>query len=287
MFKSEQPGIFGTLLEKWRDWRQPLRDRDIISTQKENLYMPKLGRFSREAQDDLYTIGEGLATYAHDQDIQQMIYLDRNCRLAYIPVEEYWGSTYPNEPHPAFYFINPRGMLSIEKLAEEAAPEKTWERTYNLRQWASDDPMHENNFMRLKDIRSKADIQTELARAITKGKIDTSLATLIVDTCLHWGLSMSPVLDMLQDAGFTNLRVAVISAGVNTSNIKPDYAVFAGVAAGRCNPMGKESAISKTFSSIHSQASRKGDRDAYNLRREIRDIMKRQIAYRQNLPDRQ
>ena len=128
----------------------------------------------------------------------------------------------------------------------------------------------------------RADIQAELTRAIGKGKLDKSLPTLIIDTCIHWGISMAPVIDMLQDAGFKNLQVAVISASRNSSSIKPDYAVFAGVAAGDCYPLSQEPAIKKTFSSIHSQASRKDDKDAYNLRQEIRDIMKRQIAYRQN-----
>lgn len=51
-----------------------------------------------------------ISEYCHNNDIKNIILIDRSARLAYIGIKEYWESNYWNIKKPNMYFLNPENL---------------------------------------------------------------------------------------------------------------------------------------------------------------------------------
>lgn len=77
-----------------------------------------------------------------------------------------------------------------------------------------------------------ADIEAQLPK-LAEQKAE---GTLILDTCIHTGKTMLPVLGALREAGFSNVRTAVVNDRENNSGFTPDAILLKKTPQGMCYP---------------------------------------------------
>ncbi len=77
--------------------------------------------FKREdVREGIYEFSSGLAKYLHDQNIPNVIFLDRSPRPLWVGLDEYWKLNYKKEkPRPNIYFVNPDAFDVVERATSE------------------------------------------------------------------------------------------------------------------------------------------------------------------------
>lgn len=60
-----------------------------------------------------------MSRYLHDQNVPNMIFLDRSPRPLWVGIDEYWKENYNHKPRPSIYFVNPSGFDSLAKAKRE------------------------------------------------------------------------------------------------------------------------------------------------------------------------
>lgn len=124
-----------------------------------------------------------------------------------------------------------------------------WEKTHG------DKPGPDYYFVNPDGFRDQRDIEKRLEtehRRLARHKQDT---VLLVDTCMHSGSAMKPVIEGLQKGGFQDVRIAIASNRRNTSGITPDLVMLEYSPAGLCFPFGYNPSEVKKGSRLHSEIS--------------------------------
>lgn len=207
----------------------------------------------------------GIALYAHDAGIESIVLVDKAARPAYVGLLHAWRAFYPDEPRPLVCFMNPLGVQPSDQLAPVRRARGTDEVTA-----AGVD-------LRIEP-RSEAEVADEFEQTYRELLRRRDLPLLVVDTCLHSGESVRPVLDRLHASGFADVRLGVADYQPygRTPTGLPDV-VFGGEAtAGNCYPFGyRDRLVTKTFDHVTSRSSQHPAhrREGRELRVEAREII--------------
>jgi hypothetical protein len=154
--------------------------------------------FTPEESESIYKISKAAVEYADKEKVKALVLVDRAARLLWVGFKEYWALTHDkDERAPQIFFIEPDGFQDMYYLPKELAKEKLEK---------------EHPFL-------------------SKLKEDKIL---VVDTCVHTGNHIGPVLDGLEGNGFKDVLFAVMNETDNFSGIKPDK-VFANDTVRTCN----------------------------------------------------
>jgi hypothetical protein len=122
-----------------------------------------------ESRADIVDISERLAEHLKENNIENVILLDRSARPAYLGLVKVWRKKFPNKKRPNIYFVNPDGFKTeIHTCTDSEKSEKDV-----LEEFQKNYP----------------------ALAGNKGKV------LVYDTCIHSGDTVVPVIDTLRANG--------------------------------------------------------------------------------------
>jgi len=223
-----------------------------------------------EAQRDIYEISQAVSDYlcglqreAHQP--ANLLLIDTSARAAWRGIVTYMDTMYHNVEKPHIYFVNPRGMKPSgeERMGlifpNEAAMQET------------------DNPGLLKDVRTAEEIDLDLLRTYPRLVKQKLAPTLVLDTCMHTGDTMKPVVETLQRTGFTDVRVGVMSNHRNRSGVPIDFVALPETPHYSCHPFYYEGVVSKQFGPSHSVRANSSYADrmhARQVRTEINQIIK-------------
>ena len=211
-------------------------------------------------------IGKNIASYMHDRGLQDIVFVDRAARPAYISLKENWRHMYPNDPIPNIYFMNPKGFKSKDKPSMN-----------------SESLLFEflGSFIKGEEVENPSLMRTEKeiaeeARKIYKKLLDKpNKHILLYDNCIHSGKSVKPIIDTLTGMGL-DVRLGISSDNRNSSGINADLVCLDTVPKGSCYPFDKDQLVSKTYSSVTSKPSIGEDRIIFS--RQIRKEIKKAVT---------
>lgn len=127
----------------------------------------KKGSYIEKDQWILYCyITHKISEYCYENNIKDIILIDRSARLAYIGIKEYYTHKYWDQKRPNIYFINPEKIIRDDDLKCQFI----------------------NKFKNTNMINNKKD------------------PILVFDTCMHTWNTMLDVITFLWDIWFTNIK---------------------------------------------------------------------------------
>jgi hypothetical protein len=218
----------------------------------------------------LVTIVKNTATYLHDNKIKNFVLMDRSARPAYIGVREAWRRMYPDEPMPDIYFLNPTGFVNSDIF--HSMGETGLSKGFEI---VMDGLRKENDIARIDPTgpRTQEEIEGEFKQTYRRLLGNKSEPTLIFDTCIHSGDSIRPVRDSMRGMGFDQLRVGVVDAGRNESEIHPDFKALNTKPLGVCFPFDHDRVVERRFNA--STSLRNDDPVAIETGADLRSEIKR------------
>lgn len=236
---------------------------------------------TKGSREDIYNIGKNLASYVHESEIPNVVFLDRAARPAYLALREYWHYAYPQEKLPHLYFMSPKGFETPEDLVEPgpSGMPRLMEDLYKAseRGEAIEDPYHARKY---------DDIMKDVENTYRRLVKDKEKPVLLFDNCIHTGDSVGFIGDTLADMGFEDVRVGVASEDRNFSGIHPEFRALPYVSEFHCYPFDQDSVIEKTYASVTAKRSNEPGAQEYAnaLRDEVRRVMKEQIQLHSQQP---
>ncbi len=78
-------------------------------------------KFKQNRLDAMPEIGKSICDFCVDNAVENVIFLDRSARPAYIPFKEQWKKNYPDKQRPSMYFVSPKIMEQYGVGEEEVA----------------------------------------------------------------------------------------------------------------------------------------------------------------------
>ncbi len=189
-------------------------------------------------KDEMVSISTSLAKYLHENNIQNIVLLDRAARPTYVGLTEAWRMLYPDERRPGIWFVNPdiaRDRLGPAEAAKEL--KETYPRLMKMR----DSPV------------------------------------MVFDLCSHTeDGSLFSASRMFQEAGFKDIRTGLaqppeIEYNSSTAVANHDFVALPHIAEAFCYPFGKD-VMTKKGHSVKPERNEFGKHVAYarELRAEIR-----------------
>ena len=183
-------------------------------------------------------IGDAVAKYMHDNNIPNIMLLDRSARPTYMTLKNSWKKNYPNEKCPNIYFTNPSGYDTDKPLSELASE-------FNK-------------------------IYTGLAK-------NKEAPVIVFDTCMHQGNHITPVEQTMTAAGYNNLIVGLAQPKHNKENLlNLDFTALNHSAGGGCHPFGRYDLVSKQGIKMLSQPN-PATEWAHGIRKEMNAVFSGQI----------
>lgn len=242
---------------------------------------PKTYEFfgTERSRQELFSYIKTIADFLKENDIADIVLLDRSARPLYVGLREYWKSQYPDSEMPGIYFLNPKGFVSQTSLT-------LWDYAKFGEQYENE--TFEDSKELPSTVRAERDIDQEIQASMNGLYKDKNKPIMIFDTCIHTGSSIEAVQSKLQQHGFNNLMIGSITpASIDVQSaiqyiltsgrqpIREDFAATDSTPEYGCYPFYKDRMVQKTFSSIYSQ--RQPDehmrRQAARLREEIKLIV--------------
>ena len=220
---------------------------------------------SPQEREELFNYCKSISEYLREEEIPNMVIIDRSSRPLYVGVREYFKTKYKEEKTPNIYFMNPKGFKAKEYLDSEDISQ-----IIHLCKKKGD--IGESS----KQVQNEEDISKEFKDVYKNLINDSDKPVLVFDTCSHTGASLYPIVSALKENDFADVRVGTVTPPDENSYIKSDFiATKDKPSHGCCFPFGKEKAIEKTFSHVYSLVSKnKEDREhSLKLRHEIKQIM--------------
>jgi len=194
--------------------------------------------FDEEMKEEIISIGNNLAKYLFQNDIHNVMFLDRSARPGYIALKGAWKKKFPNVPAPNIYFTNPEG--------------------YNT-----------NN-------RSTKEIQEEFDRVYKRLAADKNAKIMLFDVCMHHGEALGPVFDFLKKAGYTQVVVGLAQPEDDRffNKIPIKFLALKYPSASSCYPFSKDYLIEKNRTSVLSFVTKnQGDKEhSIQLRKELSSL---------------
>lgn len=221
--------------------------------------------FGQHGAQEYYQLSREITTYIHDEGIRSVVITDKAARPAYIGLTRCWRALYPNEDRPLINFMNPLGLQPVEDVPLIKRVRGAVE---SIRTGLSNVPIA---------ARTADDIAKEFRTTFTELLTRKDDPLLVLDTCLHTGESVLPILSQLLRNGCADVRIGVVGYTPMSRPLVlvPDIVFRPEGAVEDCYPFGfREQMISKTFDHVTSVQSSKIDRAAGQaLRAEARAII--------------
>jgi hypothetical protein len=189
---------------------------------------------------EVVDIVTSLARHIHDKSIENIVFLDRSARPAYLALIKSWNQLYPDEKRPGMYFVNPKGFDTCYRKEDEI-------------------------------IREFKDVHEFLMK-------DTEKPILVFDICVHSGLSVSRVAKILTKVGFQKVNIGSIyspNSSYHTSNTpQMSFSALPEEVPDRCYFFDKDTGIEKKGNSVLSSKSpaRRAIENSLKIREEITSI---------------
>ena len=243
------------------------RDMERFAEESENRGEYEFFKYE-DAREEVFKFSKSIAEYLKENDIKDLVIVDRSSRPLYVGVKEYWKDVFPDVPMPNIYFVNPKGFNSVDEI------EKSKIQYANTAAYLNGDPLEQ-----LDEARTKMEVMEEFKDVYPKLLKDKEKPILIFDTCIHSGDTLFPVTKTLEDLGFTNVRVGSVNPSDKGSVVKTDFYITEKEPEKGCYPFDKDRMIEKTFEHVYSKPTRNpGKRDDGNiLRGEIKRIMREHL----------
>lgn len=220
-------------------------------------------------RQELFDFSKKIAEYLREENIPNLVIIDRSARPLYIGIKEYLKTRYPDELKPNMYFMNPNGFKAKEEVSD-------YEINSIIRRCLNNEDLAES----AQQVRSKEEIFKEFESVYKKLMVDKDEPLMIFDTCIHSGSSLEPIKKAFDQAGFSDIRVGAINPAQLGAKVKTDFHVTTKRAEKGCYPFDRDRIIEKTFDHVYSKVTndQKKREKSIELRREIRNIMKDYLA---------
>jgi hypothetical protein len=241
---------------------QFLNRSEQSSTESEPIY--EFFKYEDERKQ-LFQYCKSVTEYLHDNQVPNIVIIDRSSRPLYVGIIECWRQLYPEEPRPGIYFMNPKGF----KSKEDVDPDDLWE--MYLESEAKDDKPEQNL-----PTRSREEIIAEMEEVYSELDNDKEKPLLVFDSCIHTGDSLDPVVKSLRMSGYKDVRVGSINPAERNAKIDTDYHITRVRPEKGCYPFDRDRMIEKTFDHVYSQATPDQEKRQRSgtLRKEIKQVMK-------------
>jgi len=230
---------------------------------------PKFGRKNKieytdfptpEERHDIYEFSKELSRYLHDEQIPNVMFLDRSARPAWVGLDEYWKTAYPQEKRPDIYFINPDGLIPQNR-----------DTTVNLGGViiVISNDLNNDEFARELKGRQFQEKYTRL-----EGQKDQPIA--VFDTCMHFGSTATISMEFLRKNGFKDVRLVIAdNERVSPFAPIPDASLYGKAKRITCYPFGQGASGVKKTGEVSSSYDEDADREkVVRVREEIREIIK-------------
>lgn len=222
----------------------------------------------QEARNDIFEFSKSIAEYLKNEDVQNLVIVDRSSRPLYIGVKEYWKDAYHGLPMPNIYFVNPKGF----KNTDEVNP-------YALEYTNLDGSLKGDKYESIDKARTKDEVMEEFENVYPKLIKDKEKPILVFDTCIHSGNTLLPFTSTLEELGFTDVRIGSVNPSEEGSSIETDFFITRRSPEKGCYPFDRDRMIEKTFEHVYSQPTKdlQKRRAGNQLREEIKRIMQERL----------
>ncbi len=200
--------------------------------------MPSKNFITQRSVLDVRNIGRSMANFLFGRGIENVMFLDRSARPGYIALKRAWAKKFPGVAPPNIYFTNPEGYNTNNRNVDEIVDE--FDATY---------------------------------RRLASNK---SSGIMLFDVCMHSGLTVGPILDVLERAGYTNVLVGLAQppsdAGCKIKRV--DFLGLRREADNICYPFRRDNIVEKNRTSVVSTRNlHRGDvLESNELRKEISSL---------------
>lgn len=219
---------------------------------------------------DIAHFSKELASYLEKENIENIIFLDRSARLAWIGVDEYYKQHFKEKQKPGYYFLNPDVFRKESKivLAEGVSTDQAMTDIL-ISKLTGRQPRYIKRSVAKQDSLTVEDFDSVFKNlANVKDK-----PIVVFDTCSHSGKTMKPVLKKLKEFGFEDIRALTANTPDDTSGVEIAAQLDANTLMTSCYPFGRASGVEKTDGMVTRR--RKGPReDVLQARKEIRAIVR-------------
>lgn len=218
----------------------------------------------KEERQELFNYSKAISEYLREEEISNLIIVDRSSRPLYVGVREYLRSRYPDEKMPNMYFVNPKGFKAKEDETQteiiDAIHDYIWKKDV-------EEP---------DEVRNRKDIMREFSETYTRLMNDKKNPVLLFDTCIHSGESLKPIKKVLDKLGFSDVRIGAVNPSDVGSKVKTDFYITTQEPEKGCYPFDRDKIIEKTFNHVYSQKTKDPNKEerSIRLRKEISQIMK-------------
>lgn len=230
-----------------------------------------------DEREELFEYCKKLAEYLYTTEADNLVIVDRSARPIWVGVKEYWKAKYPDEPMPGIYFLNPKGFRTLENTSVSQA-----DMLYRKSMYSGEPEEFDPT-------KTDREIEDELKKVYKRLLQDKDKKTVLFDACMHKGETLAPVVNIMKQAGFSDMQIVVVSPDMlsPSSPVKPDHFLTERMPARRCYPFDQDQAIEKTYDHVYSLPAKDPEkiRQAARLRKEIRDIIRSYISVDQDSPD--
>ena len=221
--------------------------------------------FAQSGAQEYYQLSREITSYVHDEGIRSVVLVDKAARPAYIGLAGCWRALYPDEDRPLINFMNPLGLQPADEVPLMKRVRGAAERVLT---GMGDLPIA---------ARTADDIAEEFRTTFAQLLTRKDKPLLVLDTCLHTGESVLPILSYLLGNGFADVRVGVVGYTPNNRPpvLVPDIVFRPAGPVEDCYPFGfRERMVAKTFDRVTSVQSNRTDREAgHALRAEAQKII--------------
>lgn len=214
---------------------------------------PPYRYFGRAGAQEYYELSHEIASYLHDEGIRSVVLADKAARPAYVGLIRCWRAFYPDEDRPLINFVNPLGLQPLEDVPLVKRVRGADER---MRAGLGAVPIA---------TRTADDIAEEFRTTFAELMARKGEPVLVLDTCLHTGESVLPILSRLLQHGFADVRIGVVGYRPRSGPLAlvPDIVFRTKGAVEGCYPFGnRDRMVTKTFDRLTSIPSSPTDRKA-------------------------
>ncbi len=214
---------------------------------------------------DIYEFIKELTEYIHSNNIESVILVDRSARPAWVGIDEYWKTNFPEEESPSIYFINPESVEIDSFFKRQNVSSRELRKDISIVKETGKSPLLE---------KFNEEVVLKAKDFIEKYKISKEKPVLIFDTCSHTGETLRAVVNLLVAAGY---ETRVLTAN-EADNMRTDKRLDGNTRLTSCYPFGKDSGVEKG-DDLTSNLDENADReDVVRSRSEIRRIIKNRGA---------
>lgn len=226
-----------------------------------------------DSRNEVFEFSKAIAEYLKEDDIQDLVIVDRSSRPLYIGVKEYWKDAYPDTPMPNIYFVNPKGFKNIDEV-----------NLFELKAANEEGVWKGDRDEELNTVRSKYEVLEEFENVYPKLIQDKDKPILVFDTCIHSGNTLLPLITTLDELGFSDVRVGSVNPSERGSSVETDFFITKRSPEKGCYPFDRDRMIEKTFEHVYSQPTKdiQKRRAGNQLREEIKRIIQERLSNKED-----